>query len=239
MLIKIYIISNKINKKIYIGITTRPIKERWQEHCRHKNKTVISKAISKYGKENFTINLLTKTTSLKRALDLESNYIKQYKTLSPYGYNIAPYGNGNGSGKALEKEFRKFMSQKSKKIMKALKNNPEWKEKQKRGVKKAWENNTNRINKAKKTTKKTWEKADKRKKTLSERMKNLWTLPENKEYRQKQIKILTQNNTKLKKAVLINGIIYKSMTAAAKSLKISIAEISASIKRKRKGYTLA
>lgn len=29
----IYKISNKINEKVYIGLTTNTIKERWRQHC--------------------------------------------------------------------------------------------------------------------------------------------------------------------------------------------------------------
>jgi len=32
MFIEIYLISNKINNKSYVGITSRSIKQRWKEH---------------------------------------------------------------------------------------------------------------------------------------------------------------------------------------------------------------
>ena len=53
----IYKITNKINKKIYIGQTTRSIEERWKGHCKPSMtaRSLISRAIQKYGKENFII----------------------------------------------------------------------------------------------------------------------------------------------------------------------------------------
>ena len=48
----IYKITNLINNKIYIGLTTRTVENRWKEHCRH-NSQMIDKAIEEFGKENF------------------------------------------------------------------------------------------------------------------------------------------------------------------------------------------
>jgi hypothetical protein len=33
----IYLITNKINDKKYVGLTTRSIEIRWKEHCRHSS----------------------------------------------------------------------------------------------------------------------------------------------------------------------------------------------------------
>jgi group I intron endonuclease len=54
MSIGIYKIENILNGKIYIG-QSKHIETRWSEHCRESNqeKSLISKAIAKYGKENF------------------------------------------------------------------------------------------------------------------------------------------------------------------------------------------
>ena len=52
----VYKVTNKINNKIYIGITTRNINIRWKEHCNLRARSSILKsAISKYGKDNFII----------------------------------------------------------------------------------------------------------------------------------------------------------------------------------------
>jgi len=57
----IYIIKNTINSKVYVGQTTVDLNTRWKEHLRHakpKAEQVISRAINKYGRENFHMELL-------------------------------------------------------------------------------------------------------------------------------------------------------------------------------------
>ena len=54
----IYIITNTINDKVYIGQTTRTIIDRFYKHC-HFNRdrfSAISNAIRKHGKDKFTIS---------------------------------------------------------------------------------------------------------------------------------------------------------------------------------------
>ena len=52
-MIGIYKIENLINHKVYIGQSIH-IERRWKEHCANSTSSVISKAIKKYGKENFS-----------------------------------------------------------------------------------------------------------------------------------------------------------------------------------------
>lgn len=59
----IYLITNLINSKKYVGKTTTTIKERWQEHCSDNkkdrcNKRPLYDAFNKYGIENFKIEEL-------------------------------------------------------------------------------------------------------------------------------------------------------------------------------------
>ena len=95
----IYLITNKINNKKYIGQTTRTIKIRISDHFSNLYKNyAITNAIKKYGKENFeyveiekicceTLEALQKQLNIK-----EPTYIKKYNTLCEkyggYGYNI-------------------------------------------------------------------------------------------------------------------------------------------------------
>lgn len=56
----IYVITNQINDKQYIGQTVNTIKRRWQEHiCSSRQKSTrtypLYNAMNKYGIENFTI----------------------------------------------------------------------------------------------------------------------------------------------------------------------------------------
>ena len=58
----IYIITNKINNKSYIGYTFGDIKERFVKHCieshRYNYHSAFYPALLKYGKENFEIKSL-------------------------------------------------------------------------------------------------------------------------------------------------------------------------------------
>ena len=61
----IYKITNLINGKIYIGQTIQSIKDRWYRHVgnskwlsQHEVNMAIKRAIRKYGKENFKLELI-------------------------------------------------------------------------------------------------------------------------------------------------------------------------------------
>ena len=55
----IYKITNKVNHKIYIGQSSQP-EERFKQHCYSLTtyKSLINKAINKYGKENFDFEII-------------------------------------------------------------------------------------------------------------------------------------------------------------------------------------
>ena len=92
MLGKIYKITNKINGKVYIGQTTKSLKERFQKHCWNTGKTdlyhfnmAIKKAIKKYGKNNFTIELIEEIN--KEYLDEREVFWISYYDSYNKGYN--------------------------------------------------------------------------------------------------------------------------------------------------------
>ena len=92
-MIGIYKITNKINKKIYIG-QSKDIEYRWKDHKRRfKNqKTPIQKAIYKYGIDNFSFEVL-KECSIDCLNDLEIYYIQLYNSTDKnIGYNITSGG---------------------------------------------------------------------------------------------------------------------------------------------------
>lgn len=83
---KIYIIRNKVNKKVYIGQTYRTIEERFYEHTICKTKTKIHNAMRKHGVENFYCELLEGNIVRENVNEREQYYIALYDSYYN-GYN--------------------------------------------------------------------------------------------------------------------------------------------------------
>ena len=108
----IYIITNKIDGKKYIGQTTRndPM-ERINEHFRDQilSSPYLYNTIQKHGKENFDIEIISYLGASQEALDaIEQWQIKKNNSLHPNGYNLETGGKGRGS---VSDETRKRMSE--------------------------------------------------------------------------------------------------------------------------------
>jgi group I intron endonuclease len=91
----IYMLENKINGKIYIGQTTRPIHTRLKEHRKGKrNCSAIYNAIQKYGWENFEKDYYE---CPDEDLDFDEELlVREMRTLSPNGYNLREGGGSRG-----------------------------------------------------------------------------------------------------------------------------------------------
>ena len=92
----IYKITNLINNKIYIGITKRNPKIRFNEHFSNKNE-LLYKAKEKYGKDNFLLEIIESNVSEDMIDEKERYYIQLYKSLVPDGYNLSQGGISNKS----------------------------------------------------------------------------------------------------------------------------------------------
>ncbi|MGL4754258.1 MAG: GIY-YIG nuclease family protein [Aeromonadaceae bacterium] len=88
----IYKITNKTNGKMYIGQTIQEPKKRWYAHC-NSGRAGIGQAIKKYGRENFTFEVLWETFDRDTLDRMEQVYIKHYNTIAPNGYNLCEGGN--------------------------------------------------------------------------------------------------------------------------------------------------
>lgn len=90
----IYKITNNINKKIYVGQTTIPISVRFRCHCNGKQLTMpIYHAIKKYGRENFSLEMIAICSNKEKLDKFEQITIKKMKSQdSNIGYNIARGG---------------------------------------------------------------------------------------------------------------------------------------------------
>lgn len=87
----LYKITNKINKKIYIGQTVQP-QQRWYDHkqaAKNNPQQIIHKAMIKYGIDNFNFEILASCKSIDDANLLETELVKQYDSYvgNGKGYN--------------------------------------------------------------------------------------------------------------------------------------------------------
>lgn len=96
----VYKITNKINNKLYIGITN-DYKKRWSNHkCCNSPNMVIARAIKKYGVDNFIFEILFSGLSIEEAEEKEIELISSLNTLVPNGYNVEK-GGRHASGPSL------------------------------------------------------------------------------------------------------------------------------------------
>ena len=117
----VYCLENTINSKRYIGVTTRTLQKRFDEHC--KADSYIGKAIRKYGAENFQKYVLDQADSHAELCDLEIYYIQKYDTYHQ-GYNLTLGGDGVVKDIYLkvelnekQKDFVDFVNQENKKVI--------------------------------------------------------------------------------------------------------------------------
>lgn len=105
----IYKITNLVNGKMYIGQTIRPLEKRWKAHYRERHSDrPISRALCKYGRENFKIEEITRASSRDELDELEKFWIIELDTMNPLnGYNAR--GGGN-TGRGVCEETRTKMS---------------------------------------------------------------------------------------------------------------------------------
>lgn len=111
----IYRITNKINGKSYIGQTIQSVKERFYQHCATKCSQAvlnmaIHKAIFKYGKQNFIIEVIEKVESVNLN-DREKYWIEYYNS----------YTNGYNSTKGGQKGFKLFKDLDTQAVIKSYK----------------------------------------------------------------------------------------------------------------------
>jgi len=89
----IYKITNRIDKKIYVGQTIGDLERRWKGHLnKGSNCRYLKSAINKYGVDNFEFQLVCITFD-NNLDDMEIKYIEQYNCLVPNGYNLRLGGN--------------------------------------------------------------------------------------------------------------------------------------------------
>lgn len=142
---EIYLVTNLINGKHYVGVTSQGVETRFKEHLwdAHKgSKTIFHNALRKYGVENFRLEILESNISPECAGEREQYYIRAYDSyyVSRKGYNMTEGGNGT-VGYVFTDEVkqklseaskgRKFSAQRNEKLRQAMLGReirPEWRE---------------------------------------------------------------------------------------------------------------
>ena len=102
----IYLITNSINEKVYVGQTWGTIQHRFTSHKApsHKGCVRLHNAFNKYGRDNFKIEILTTTDNQLTADCLETFWIKIYDSIA-VGYNLRE---GGSQGKWSEEVKQKI-----------------------------------------------------------------------------------------------------------------------------------
>ena len=148
----VYQHKNKINGKVYIGITKQEPEQRWRHGQGYKSSPHFYAAIQKYGWDNFEHNILFQNLTKEKACKKEQELIAKYHSMDrEFGYNSTSggdiftmneetkrkisqsmIGNKNGLGHPCSEEKKKKISEAQKgkhlteehkqKLSKAVKN---------------------------------------------------------------------------------------------------------------------
>ena len=93
----VYLVTNKINGRQYVGQTSKTLDARWADHINVRNRpscSYLHNAILKYGSEQFEIETLI-VVDTKAQMDVyEKVFIKALNTKAPNGYNLTEGGDG-------------------------------------------------------------------------------------------------------------------------------------------------
>jgi len=104
-----YITTNLINGKQYVGShATNNLNDGYLGSGK-----LILKAVQKYGKSNFKIEILEEDENILNMRKLEEHYIIKNKTLIPNGYNISPTGGHDFPGADLHDSTKKKIGDKN------------------------------------------------------------------------------------------------------------------------------
>lgn len=125
---RIYKITNKKTKKIYIGQTNKSPEDRLNEHIMNAENGKmfhLSKAIRKYGKENFIIETIDYALNKNDINEKEIYWIKELKANNRlYGYNMTAGGEGGNTYLCkTEEEMNEIKQKISKKLKGKLNGN--------------------------------------------------------------------------------------------------------------------
>lgn len=107
----VYLVTNLINGKQYVGKTAHSLEARRKCHFEERNdNTPFHNALKKYGFENFEWLTLFNGCDENFLFEEEMEFIKEHNTKVPNGYNLTDGGEGS-CGYKHSKETRRKMSE--------------------------------------------------------------------------------------------------------------------------------
>ena len=101
---EVYKISNDINDKLYIGITSSGISVRFKQHS--KAESYIGNAIRKHGVEHFKIEVIDVAETREEVMKKEIYWIDHYNSFKK-GYNLTVGGEGTSLNYKIEIKLKK------------------------------------------------------------------------------------------------------------------------------------
>lgn len=112
----LYLITNTVNGKQYVGITNGALQNRLNGHFQEvpRARVPLHLAMAKYGREAFRIEQLARASSREELCRLEREEIARRGCLAPAGYNLTPGGDGQSPGYVASEETRRKISERAK-----------------------------------------------------------------------------------------------------------------------------
>ncbi len=109
----IYVLTNKINRKVYVGQTTKTFEERLKRHVYNANRgkihhMAITYAINKHGIDNF--DKIHITCDINKLDELERYYIKAFNSKVPNGYNIKSGGQSKEANRRKSEDIKESIN---------------------------------------------------------------------------------------------------------------------------------
>lgn len=102
---------NKINNKVYVGITCQKCINRWNNGKGYKKQKLFNNAIQKYGWDNFEHKIMHENISKEKACILERAYISFFKKRK-LSYNASNGGEANDGWNQIEEVLKKLSESK-------------------------------------------------------------------------------------------------------------------------------
>lgn len=111
----VYVHTNKINGKMYVGQTCQKPNERWKNGNGYIGCTAFNRAIKKYSWDNFDHEIVASGLTLDEANHFEELLIEKLDTMNPdNGYNLKSGGENNRCSEETKKKMSE--AQKDRKI---------------------------------------------------------------------------------------------------------------------------